>query len=316
MPLYDDIKYIGPPRGRRPEATKYGITIHSTQNANASARAEAEYAKRREDQTSSHYYVDNAEIIQSLNTDLGANHAGSGWPNDHCIAYEFCGLASWSTEQWIDRINFDAAAKQMARDCKRWNIPARDMTVGQLKNHERGINTHNDCRLAFGGTDHTDPGGNFPLTYLISKVNEYIGGNVTTPEEFLKYDPNDPNKGFVNPSWREDSDTNKTIAVRTGWYFTLNEAHASNVQSRANGVKLDAVLAAIEGLDSDAVLARVNEIAAAESARIDALEAAAVVRDQAIMDLIVSTENGETDAREVVRLIGELLRAPTPTPTP
>lgn len=312
MPLYDQVPYIGPPRSRRPQGTKYGITIHSTQN-NASARDEANYAKSRTDFVSSHFYVDDKEIIQSLNTDYGANHAGASWPNDHCIAYEFCGLTSWSTSQWIDRINFDAAAQQMARDCKRWNIPARDMTVAQLRNHERGFNTHNDCRLAFGGTDHTDPGGNFPLSYLINKVKDYLGDNVT-PEELLKYDPNDPNKGFVNPDWRHDSDTNKTIAVRTGWLFTLNEAHSGNVNSHANGIKLDAVLAALEGLDSDAVIARVNEIAAAESARIDALEAAAITRDQAIMDLIVSTENGETDAREVVRLIGELLRPQTPTP--
>lgn len=312
MPLYDDITYIGPPNGMRPKATKYGITIHATANT-ASARDEATFAKRREDEVSAHYYVDSGQIVQSLNTDYGANHAGAQWPNDHCIAYEFTGMNSWSTSQWIDRINFDAAAKQMARDCKRWNIPPRDMTVAQLRNHERGINTHNDCRLAFGGTDHTDPGGNFPLTHLINKVKSYMGDDVT-PEEFLKYDPNDTTKGFVNPSWREDSDTNPTIAVRTGWYFTLNEAHAGNVNSKANGLKLDAVLAALDGLDGDAVIARVNEIAAAESARIDALEAAAVVRDQAIMDLIVSTENGETDAREVVRLIGELLRPPAPTP--
>lgn len=308
MPIYDDLTYIGPPNGVRSKATKYGITIHATAN-NASARDEATYAKRREDEVSSHYYVDNGGIIQSLNTDYGANHAGASWPNDHCIAYEFVGLNAWSTEQWIDRINFDAAAKQMARDCKRWNIPPRDLTVAQLRNHERGINTHNDCRLAFGGTTHTDPGGNFPLTYLINKVKGYLEGDQMTPEEYLKYDPNDATKGFVNPTWRADHETNPTIAVRTGWLYTLNEAHWGNVNSKANGLKLDAVLAALDGLDGDAVITRVNEIAAEESARLDALEAAAIVRDQAIMDLIVATENGETDAAEVVRRIGELLRA-------
>lgn len=311
MPLYNDLMYIGPPRGIRSRNNKYGITIHATANT-ASARDEATYAKRREDQVSSHYYVDKVNIVQSLNTDYGANHAGAQWPNDHCIAYECTGLNAWDEDEWTARINFDAMAKQMARDCIRWNIPVRRLSITQLRNHERGINTHNDCRLAFGGTTHTDPGPNFPLKYLIQKIKSYMEDDMT-PEEFLKYDPNDANKGFVNPEWRADSDTNPTIAVRTGLLYTLNEAHYGNVNSKANGLKLDAVLAAIEGLDGDAVIARVNQIAAEESARLDALEAAAIVRDQAIMDLIVSTENGETDANEVVRRIGELLRASTPT---
>lgn len=177
MPRYSNLPYIGPPRSYSGQQTKYGITVHSTENVNASARDEAGYATRRTDGTSSHYYVDNTEVVQSLNTDYGANHAGSWWPNQHCVSYEFCGAASWSTSKWMSSINWEAAAKQIAVDCARWSIPADWLTVSELSGHQRGFNTHNDCRLAFGGTTHTDPGPNFPKSHLLTLVKGYLNGD-------------------------------------------------------------------------------------------------------------------------------------------
>lgn len=177
MPLYKEVQYIGPPYSYNHSTyPKYGITVHSTEN-DAAARNEALYAQNRRDGVSSHFYVDNTTIIQSLDTNYGAHHVGSTYGNRHLISYEFIGKASWSKTRWIDSIDFDAAAAQMARDCKTWNIPARRLSVDMLRNHERGICTHNDCRLALGGTDHTDPGSNFPMTLLIDKVAAILSGD-------------------------------------------------------------------------------------------------------------------------------------------
>lgn len=176
MPIYKDLPYIGPPNHYgNSYSEKDGITVHCTAN-DASAKNEAGWATRRPESVSSHYYVDGIEIVQSLNTDLRAWHAGSSWPNTYCISYEFTGFNSWSRAKWLDRIDWDAAAKQIARDCTKWKIPARWVTVPQLRSGTHGFNTHNECRLAFGGTSHTDPGPNFPKDHLLNRVKHFLSG--------------------------------------------------------------------------------------------------------------------------------------------
>lgn len=170
MPIYNEIPYIGPPRSYGGKYRKYFVVIHSTENT-APARNEAGYAKNRTDGVSSHYYSDAVEVIQSLNTDYGANHVGSWQGNRHGISFEVVGKASWSRETWLRSVDFRKLAAQIARDCNTWGIPARRLTVNELSGLEKGITTHNDCRLAFGGTDHTDPGKNFPMDHLIELIN-------------------------------------------------------------------------------------------------------------------------------------------------
>lgn len=46
----------------------------------------------------------------------------------------------------------------------------------------RGISTHNNARIAFGGTTHTDPGDGYPIDKLMALVNgPFIPGPVTPP---------------------------------------------------------------------------------------------------------------------------------------
>jgi hypothetical protein len=254
MPLYREIPYIGPPRSHTGNYPKYGITVHSTEN-DAPARNEALYAKNRTDGVSSHFYVDDGEIIQSLNTDYGAHHVGSTYGNRHLISYEFIGKASWSTSRWIDNIDFDAAAAQMARDCQRWNIPARRLSVSMLRNHERGICTHNDCRLALGGTDHTDPGSNFPMTLLIDKVAALLNGDDVSAKDVWTYDPNKLGEGGVaNIPGRHDFPENVTVtpsyALHDAWR-RISELQAENAALRALiEQRFNDVMTAIQNLTS------------------------------------------------------------------
>src|SRR5690554_179240 len=169
MALYRDI-YDGPPRSyQRTRTPKKWIVIHCTQNT-ASAANEASYAKRRTDSVSSHYYVDDREIVQSLDTDYVAHHVGSSTGNLHGISYEITGLIQWSRSRWLSSVAWDLLARQIRIDCAEHGITPRLLTVAQIRAGQTGIITHNQARLAWGGTDHTDPGPNFPMDHLLSLV--------------------------------------------------------------------------------------------------------------------------------------------------
>lgn len=180
--IYRDI-YDGPPRSYIRERTgKQWIVIHSTQN-DASAEGEASYAKRRTDGISSHYYIDGNSIVQSLDTDLGAHHVGSSTGNRGGISYELTGFAAWSRSRWLERIAWRLLVAAVARDCAEHNIIPRDLSVAQIKNGATGIITHNQARLAWGHTTHTDPGPNFPMDHLVRQVRRELEEEDMTKEE-------------------------------------------------------------------------------------------------------------------------------------
>lgn len=174
MPIYSDI-YNGPPHGySNTYSKKLYIAIHNTSN-DASAYNEASYAKRRTDSVSSHYYADKGTVIQSLNTDYRAWHAGSSIGNSRAIAYEIVGTNSKSRTWWLQNVDWDKLAKCIARDMKHWGIKNQHLSVSQMKaGTVTGIVTHDDMRRAWGGTTHNDPGPNFPMDHLIKKVNQYL----------------------------------------------------------------------------------------------------------------------------------------------
>ena len=88
-------------------------------------------------------------------------------------------------------------------------------------------------------------------------------------------------------------------------YVVLNRAAAEATRARLTS---EAVLAAVKGLDTKAVLARINEVATAEAAR----DQAAAAERAELAELVRRGQAGELDAAEVVRLIGERLTADTP----
>jgi N-acetyl-anhydromuramyl-L-alanine amidase AmpD len=170
VPIYRDI-YDGPPKGYdHNEYHKRYIVIHNTAN-DAPARNEADYAQRRTDSVSSHYYADDERVIQSLNTDKGAWHVGSQPGNRYGIGYELTGTNSKSTSWWKANLAWPKLTACIARDCAHWGITPQLLSIEDIKKGKRtGIITHNQARLAWGGTDHTDPGANFPMDYLVALV--------------------------------------------------------------------------------------------------------------------------------------------------
>lgn len=182
MPIYADI-YDGPPRSYIDQRmTKRWIVIHSTQN-DASAEGEAGYAKRRTDGISSHYYIDGDSIVQSLDTDLGAHHVGSSIGNRGGISYELTGFAAWSRARWLSSIAWPQLVAAVARDCAEHGVEPRELTVGQIQDGVGGIMTHNQARLAWGHTTHTDPGPGFPMDHLVDQVRQAMEDDMPTADE-------------------------------------------------------------------------------------------------------------------------------------
>jgi len=164
-------------RNRYGTSAKYGIAIHATANT-ASAANEAAYATRRTDGTSAHFYVDASEVVQSLDTSDIAGHAGSWQGNQYSIAVEITGLTSWTRARWLDSVAWDKLGAVLAAVARHHNIPATRVTVEQMRANPRvrGAYDHNQMRLAWGGTDHTDPGPNFPWDHLLAVWRRHLDG--------------------------------------------------------------------------------------------------------------------------------------------
>lgn len=154
----------------------YGIAIHATANT-ATDFAEANYAHVRGDGTSAHAYVDRDSLTQALDTDRKAGHAGSSTGNENSIAIEITGLNSWSRDAWMRNVAWAELARWIAyvltHDPDFRGFEVRRASVAEMMRNPRvqAFYGHDDMRRAWGGTDHTDPGPNFPWDVLLNAVN-------------------------------------------------------------------------------------------------------------------------------------------------
>lgn len=283
MPIYRDI-YDGPPNSFGGRTTKRYLVIHSTQN-DASAEGEASYAKRRTDGISSHYYVDGDSIVQSLDTDLRAHHVGSTIGNNTGISYELVGFVSWSRSTWLARIAWPLLAAQIRKDCAAHGIVPRTLSVAQIQaGTMSGIITHNQARLAWGGTTHTDPGGNFPMDHLIGLLEEddvELSDKVRTPE-------------WARERW---ADLPETISVEAALASGYAHSRSGKDETYRQAGMLEGILAAVKGQD---VLAAVK----AELAKHDQA-VKSTLADIAAAVAQVGTVPADQIVDEIARRLGE-----------
>lgn len=176
-PEYPDLKWVEPKSWTNANRTYVQlIVIHTTEGHERATSAEdgAAYDARRTDGTSTHYFHDQDSTVQCVRTNDQA-HTARRQGNRRGIQHELCGRAGQSDEQWDDAASngtLRRAAKQAARDVRKWNIPVRHLTVAQVRDGQKGFCGHYDITRAFpedGGT-HTDPGPNFPWTEFLNLV--------------------------------------------------------------------------------------------------------------------------------------------------
>lgn len=189
-PEYPDLQFVQPKAwgsGRDGKAVRY-IVVHYTAGSEGPNSAEdgAAYDQRRTDGTSTHYHVDSNSVVQCVLTWDRANacfHKG----NRLGIQYELAGTLQ-SRAQWLDPVS-DAtitnAARQMARDAKKYGIPVRRLSTSETRaawysypNGPKGFVGHVDVTNAYpeDGGDHTDPGPEFPWDVLLSRVEQFMTG--------------------------------------------------------------------------------------------------------------------------------------------
>jgi hypothetical protein len=173
---YPDLTFVKPKAFNtgRPDGPPLWIVVHTTEGSEGLRSAEdgAAYDKRRTDGTSTHYFHDQDTTVQCVLTKDRAN-AAKGTGNRRGIHHELCGRAAQNPTQWHDAAStgtLERFARQAARDAKRWNIPVRHLTVAQVRNFDRGFCSHSDITAAFGESDHTDPGRNYPWTETLNRV--------------------------------------------------------------------------------------------------------------------------------------------------
>lgn len=194
---YPDLKWM-PPRawgsGRDGKAVRL-IVIHYTAGAerNTSAEDGARYDQDRRDGTSTHYFVDSDSVVQCVRTSDRGNAARTKG-NRLGVQYELCGTVQ-TRAQWLDAASLPTlrnAAKQVARDCRKYGIPVRRLSVAETRrswtefpNGPRGIVGHVDCTNAFpeDGGDHTDPGAQFPWDVFLGLVQDELEDDMPTAEE-------------------------------------------------------------------------------------------------------------------------------------
>lgn len=274
---YPDLQFVKPRAygaGRDGKAVRF-IVIHYTAGAERSTSAEdgAAYDQRRTDGTSTHYFVDSDSVVQCVLTKDRANAARSKG-NRLGIQYELCGTVQ-TRAQWLDAASLPTlrnAARQVARDCRKYGIPARRLSVAETRrawtefpNGPRGIVGHVDCTNAYPEDegDHTDPGPAFPWDVFLDMVQDELAPKTEddmTPEQFVKLleDPNvrralafavnmtdkvlpsPSGPDSANPEWSAYGFLNNTYLAVQG--------RADTLQGEVNDIKakLDTILNAVQ----------------------------------------------------------------------
>lgn len=164
-----------------PRSTKniVGICFHTTEGV-SSAAANAQTADnvttyQVNSKTGSYHVmvgVDGKRILQ--NTDDWITWSTGNKGNDILLHLCLVGLASQTREQWLAQDRMLRAAATVVRHwADLYRIPLRKVTAAQLP----GILGHVDTRV-WGGTDHTDPGANFPYDVVLSYAANPTGGPI------------------------------------------------------------------------------------------------------------------------------------------
>lgn len=167
---------------RGPESIQ-GVCVHTTENSDvAYATGVAEYQILTQS-GSYHVIVDSHGQIVRCNTDDWVTWSSGNKGNNVLLHIAVVGHAAWSRAEWLRHdIALAAVAKYLAYWSRRYGIPLVKITPDQLKAGVRGVVGHVDTGRAWGGTDHTDPGPDFPYGDVLAMAHAFkVGGVVGKP---------------------------------------------------------------------------------------------------------------------------------------
>lgn len=173
-----------------------GVCVHTSEgsnpNAPASATALANYQINSKT-GSYHVIVDQSGQRLRCNTDDWQTWSTGNKGNDILCHLAFTAYSSWSRDKWLSEERMlRGGASVVAHWLKTYGWPNRKVGVAGLP----GIVGHVDTR-AWGSTDHTDPGPNFPWDVFGRMVDEAMHGTTptippketqVTPEQYANLD--------------------------------------------------------------------------------------------------------------------------------
>ncbi len=200
--------------------TPLWVVIHTMEAGESSTRAEstAAYFANPPDgrRVSSHYCVDQDSVVQCVRLSDTAWTVGNTPGNQRGINWELAGFARQARADWLDAASlgmFRMMAPYVRSDCARFGIPFERRTVAELRALKPGFTTHNDLRLAFGTTTHTDPGPSFPWDVFLPIITRAQEGAEDMGRMLMAYD--DSTAGQPGAAvWVGDGLTRRRIGAR------------------------------------------------------------------------------------------------------
>jgi hypothetical protein len=215
----------------RPDGPPLWVVIHDMEASEHSGRAEstAAYFANPPDgrSVSSHFCVDNDSVVQCVDEDDIAWTVGNRPGNYLGLNWELSGFARQTRSEWLDPFGvamFAQMAPIAAASMRRWGIPNRWCSIADLQARRPGLTTHNDLRIAFNVTTHTDPGPNFPFDYLQQVLEAALNPPPEAPMAvlFIVTDETPADKvcvsDFSTRRWLTPTELNKVMA-KTGLPF-------------------------------------------------------------------------------------------------
>ena len=171
--------------GPRPTASLLGIIIHTTESSGGTTATDvARYQQSPSASGSYTMLVDKFRNTVRSNDDNFVPWAAGSWQaNSRYIHVAVTGEARYSRETWSGAYlpAIEELATIVAHTAREYGIPLVRLTADQLHRGVKGIAGHNECSKAFGGSDHWDPGPNFPYDIVIAMARGLPGEPAPMP---------------------------------------------------------------------------------------------------------------------------------------
>jgi hypothetical protein len=187
--------YVHPDRyGNTKTSTNRLLVVHTSEGGELGTSAEAlcSYMGQPGDRSNpdgskygaSYQYVIDTDVIRPAALDTVVAYAAAGANHDG-IHYCIPGKAGQTRNEWLDtntRPHIANLARALADKAAETGIPLRKLTTQEVRDGMRGVCGHVNVSLAFGRSDHTDPGAFFPWDVLFDDIARLTEGDDMTPE--------------------------------------------------------------------------------------------------------------------------------------
>lgn len=162
--------------GPAPLDARHALVVHTFEGRDLSAVDMATYQLSPAAGGSYHLVIDAGGDVVRENDDEYQPWAAMQTGNRIGFHFSLAGQAAFTRAQWLNRTpQLEALADVLSAYSQRYGIPLRRINPDELRNGVRGVCGHHDVSLAYGESDHTDPGAEFPYDVVIAMAGDNPG---------------------------------------------------------------------------------------------------------------------------------------------